>query len=404
MSSNTELYDIFSISKNASNDEIKKAWRTLALKEHPDKGGDPEKFKKIQSAYEVLSDTDKRKIYDQHGLEGLESDNGGGGGPFGNNPHDIFNMFFPGNTTRRQQSNSPSKAPSVKQRIDVSLEDLYNGKNVKLNITRKVINGQPVKCSECDGRGLRIQIRQLGPGMIQQMQSTCQRCSGQGIFCQLKPQSTIVTINIEKGTFEGDVIKLAEMADEAPNSIPGDILFVISQKKHHLFKRKGSDLIIKKDISLVQALTGYEFILETLDGRFIKIKTPDNYIIKPPVIDVTDNGCSIIPNIMVVENEGMPKPNTGGLEKGNLFVLFNISFPTVIDNIIVASVLSSESSGGIKRELHLQEGVEIIDNDTASETLYLAPSSYDHFGKSDCAVRSNHHDDDDECVQQCQQS
>lgn len=388
MPSNTELYDILGVSKNASNDEIKKAYRKLALKEHPDKGGDPEKFKKIQSAYEVLSDPDKRKIYDQHGLQGLEEGGGGGGGgPFGNNPHDIFNMFFPGAPGRRQQSNSPSKAPNVKQSLSVSLEDLYNGKTVKLNITRKVINGQPVECSECDGRGVRVQIRQLGPGMIQQMQSTCQRCNGQGIFCQLKPQSTIVTINIEKGSFEGDVIKLAEMADEAPNSIPGDILFVISQKKHPIFKRKKSDLIIKKDISLVQALNGYEFILETLDGRFIKIKTPDNYIIKPPIVDVTDNGCSILPHIMVVENEGMPKPNTGGLEKGNLFVLFNILFPNNVNNNILSSILSQESSA--------------LDNDTASETVYLAPSSYDKFGKSGGPVIS---DDDEECVQQCQQS
>jgi DnaJ family protein A protein 2 len=387
MPSNTELYDILGVSKNASNDEIKKAYRKLALKEHPDKGGDPEKFKKIQSAYEVLSDPDKRKIYDQHGLQGLEEGGGGGGGgPFGNNPHDIFNMFFPGAPGRRQQTNSPSKAPSVKQSIGISLEDLYNGKTVKLNITRKVINGQPIKCSECDGRGMRIQIRQVAPGCIHQVQSTCQRCNGQGIFCQLKPQSTIVTINIEKGSFEGDVIKLAEMADEAPNSIPGDILFVISQKKHPIFKRKKSDLIIKKDISLVQALNGYEFILETLDGRFIKIKTPDNYIIKPPIVDVTDNGCSILPHIMVVENEGMPKPNTGGLEKGNLFVLFNILFPNNVNNNILSSILSQESS--------------TIDNDTASETVYLAPSSYDQFGKSGGPVIS----DDEECVQQCQQS
>lgn len=391
MPSNTELYDILGVSKNASDSQIKKARQKLALKEHPDKGGDPEKFKKIQSAYEILSDANKRKIYDQHGLQGLEEGGGGAGGggghPFGNNPHDIFNMFFPGAPGRRQQTNSPSKAPSVKQSICISLEDLYNGKNVKLNITRKVIDGQPVTCTDCDGRGMRVQIRQVAPGCIHQVQSTCQRCNGQGIFCQLKPQSTIVTINIEKGSFEGDVIKLAEMADEAPNSIPGDILFVISQKKHPIFKRKKSDLIIKKDISLVQALNGYEFILETLDGRFIKIKTPDNYIIKPPIVDVTDNGCSILPHIMVVENEGMPKPNTGGLEKGNLFVLFNILFPTNVNNNILSSILSQDSS--------------TLDNDTASETVYLASSSYDQFGKSGGPVIS---DDDEECVQQCQQS
>ena len=163
------------------------------------------------------------------------------------------------------------------------MEDLYNGKTVKLNITRKVIDGQPVTCSECDGRGMRVQIRQLEPGMIQQMQSTCQRCNGQGIFCQLKPQSTIVTINIEKGSFEGDVIKLAEMVDEAPNSIPGDILFVISQKKNTLSLIEKDLILLLKRYLISSSLTGYEFILKTLDGRSIKIKTPHNYIIKPPV-------------------------------------------------------------------------------------------------------------------------
>ena len=112
------------------------------------------------------------------------------------------------------------------------------------------------------------------------------------------------------------------------------------------------------------------------------------------MIDLTDNGCSIVPHIMVVENEGMPKPNTGGLEKGNLFVLFNILFPTNVDNNILSSILSQESS--------------TLDNDTASETVYLAPSSYDQFGKSNGGGggggRGAGDDDDEECVQQCQQS
>ena len=120
-------------------------------------------------------------------------------------------MFFPGAPGRRQQSNSPSKAPSVKQNFSVSLEDLYNGKTVKLNITRKVIDGQPVTCSECDGRGMRVQIRQLTPGMIQQMQSMPKMQWSRNI---LSTKTTIYYCYYQyrKGSFEGDVIKLAEMA------------------------------------------------------------------------------------------------------------------------------------------------------------------------------------------------
>jgi DnaJ family protein A protein 2 len=164
------LYDVLGVTKKATQSEIKKAFRKLALKKHPDKGGDVEEFKKIQAAYEVLGDEEKSSKYDQYGLEGLE----GGDMPEG---MDIFDMFF-GGGRRRRGGSGKRKAEDTVYPLKVSLEDLYNGKTAKLAITRNVMKGEPRKCSTCRGQGVVIQMRQIGPGMVQQLQARCPDCSG----------------------------------------------------------------------------------------------------------------------------------------------------------------------------------------------------------------------------------
>lgn len=173
-----EYYKILEVSTNASVQEIKKAYRKKAIKHHPDKGGDSEMFKKITEAYEVLSDTQKRKTYDMFGKDGKT----------GIDPTDIFQSMFGrghGNTRKKVQ-----RAPDIKHHIKITLEDIYHGKKIDLQVHRWNIcslcrgsgshSGKTYSCDTCNGTGTRNVIRQLGPGMIQQMQTTCNVCSGKG--------------------------------------------------------------------------------------------------------------------------------------------------------------------------------------------------------------------------------
>ena len=311
--SETDLYNILGVSKTAKPTEIKKAYHKLALKEHPDKGGDEEKFKKIQMAYEILADEEKRQKYDKFGLEGLD----GSDAPEG--AADLFSHFFGG---RRQRNNKPE---DTIHKLTVSLEDLYKGKISKLSIIRSTTDKNSIKeCPACKGQGVHIRIVQIQPGVIQQMQTVCPECKGQKQTFSTIQQRETIEVHIDTGSGDGTQIRVSGMGNEDINKQAGDIVFVISEKEHDTFERRGNNLLIRKSVSLEEALYGCKFTLKTLDNRTIFIKTPDNHIIRPHVIDKT----LVVPNTMVIVGEGMPKPNTGGLEKGDLYVVFSVDFPT----------------------------------------------------------------------------
>jgi len=317
-----EYYDILGVGKDATSAQIKKAYRKLAIKNHPDKGGDPEKFKKISVAYDTLSDPEKKELYDKYGKEGVEQ---GGGGA--RNADDIFSMFFGGGGGRggRSRERGPRKGKDVVHPLKVSLEDMYNGKIVKISVNRQRMKfpkgmdkSSAVKmCAQCDGRGAVVQVRRMGP-MIQQVQTACPKCSGTGKDVakgvrQVKERK-ILEVPIDKGVKNGKKIKFDGESDEHPGLLPGDVIFVVQEKEHALFKRKGADLLMKKEINICEALCGTKFIVKQLDGRELLISTEPGKIIKPG-------------EIMCVEDEGMPyegNPYT----KGNLFIAFEIKFPT----------------------------------------------------------------------------
>ena len=215
-------------------------------------GGDEHKFKEINAAYEILSDPEKRAKYDKYGLEGVDDDAGAQA-----RGEDLFSMFFGGGGRRGGGRSGPRKGPSVNHPIKVSLEDLYNGKTVKLAINRKVIVGQVTECTACNGQGARLEIRQIAPGMITQMQRQCDRCDGQGKIAETKSERKVLEVHIEKGMSNGERIVFRNHADEVPGMEAGDVNFVIQEKPHELFKRKGADLLATRDISLNQALCGF---------------------------------------------------------------------------------------------------------------------------------------------------
>ncbi|KAK4286297.1 hypothetical protein QN277_002869 [Acacia crassicarpa] len=332
---NTKYYEILGVSKDASQDDLKKAYKKAAIKNHPDKGGDPEKFKELAQAYGVLSDPEKREIYDQYGEDALKEGMGGGGGV--HDPFDIFQSFFGGSPFggggsrgRRQR-----RGEDVVHALKVSLEDLFLGTSKKLSLSRNVLcskcngkgskSGASMKCAGCQGTGMKVSIRHLGPSMMQQMQHPCNECKGTGETINDKdrcPQckgekvvqeKKVLEVVVEKGMQNGQKITFPGEADEAPDTITGDIVFVLQQKEHPKFRRKGEDLFVEHTLSLAEALCDFQFVLTHLDGRQLLIKSNPGEVVKPD-------------SYKAINDEGMPmyqKP----FMKGNLYIHFTVDFP-----------------------------------------------------------------------------
>lgn len=336
---NTKYYDVLGVPQNASPDDLKKAYRKAAIKNHPDKGGDPEKFKEISQAYEVLSDPEKREIYDQYGEEALKEGMGGGGG--GHDPFDIFQSFFGGGGgpfgggSSSRGGRRQRRGEDVVHSLKVSLEDLYNGTSKKLSLSRNVLctkckgkgskSGASLKCSGCQGSGMKISIRHLGPSMIQQMQHKCNDCNGTGETVndkdrcpqckgeKVSQEKKVLEVFVEKGMQNGQKITFPGEADEAPDTLTGDIVFVIQQKEHSNFKRKGDDLFVEHTLSLTEALCGFQFILTHLDNRQLLIKSQPGEVVKPN-------------QFKAINDEGMPMHQRPFI-KGKLYIHFTVDFP-----------------------------------------------------------------------------
>ncbi|XP_021812409.1 dnaJ protein homolog 2-like [Prunus avium] len=357
-SDNTKYYGVLGVSKNANADELKKAYKKAAIKNHPDKGGDPEKFKELAQAYEVLSDPEKREIYDQYGEDGLKE--GAGGGSTSHNPFDLFEAFL--NPRYRSHVRRQKQGEDVVHTLRVSLEDLYNGTTKKLSLSRNILclkckgkgskSGTSGRCYGCQGTGMKITTRSIGLGMIQQMQHVCPECQGSGEVIserdkcppckgnKVTQEKKVKDVHVEKGMENGQKIVFEGQADEATDTITGDIVFVLQLKEHAKFKRKLDDLYVEHTLNLTEALCGFQFVLTHLDGRRLLVKSNPGEVIKP--------GQS-----KAINDEGMPHYQRPFM-KGNLFIHFNVEFPD-------SGILSPDQSRNLRTVLSPKPSKHLTD-------------------------------------------
>lgn len=331
---NESYYKLLGLEKGASTTDIKKAYRNMAKLHHPDKGGDENKFKEISKAYEVLSDDEKRAVYDKYGEAGVNGDMGGhshGG------PDDLLDILM----GRGRRGPGPSGKPQKRRGEDVvfplkiGLEDVYTGTSKKLRLTKNVICvecsgkgglGDSVQqCKGCKGQGYRMVIRQVGPGMIQQMQTHCPDCNGEGTIISEKDRCTKckgartlkekkqLEVFIQRGMQHGQKVVFKGEADEAPDTVPGDVVVVLQVKEHPIFTRRGPNLFMKKTISLAECLCGFEFPITHLDGRVLLVKSDPGKVYNPK-------------DTKSIHNEGMPMEKNP-YSKGNLYIEFDVEFP-----------------------------------------------------------------------------
>jgi len=338
-----DYYEILGVSKEASIDEIKRAYRRLAHQYHPDKpGGDEEKFKEINEAYEVLSDPQKRATYDQFGTVGFEQQQGYG--PFGFDASsfadfgfekgfefdlgDIFDLFF----SRQKAYKGPKKGEDIEKEITIDFYDTIFGKDYELLINKKEKcshcrsnKAEPgtkfVNCSECQGKGqiekstrtpfgsfnqIRICPKCHGEGKIPEV--VCSKCRGSG----LELISKKIKIRIPPGVNDGTILTLkgeGNVGEKGGRN--GDLYVLIKVKPHKYFKRKGDDIYLNQPVTFSQAALGDNLIIETPHRKKIKLKIP------PGVQSGT---------LFRIRNEGVPHFNRSGT--GDLWIRIKVKTPT----------------------------------------------------------------------------
>jgi molecular chaperone DnaJ len=289
--SKRDYYEVLGVTRNASEPEIKKAYRRIAMKYHPDRNSEDaqatDKFKEAAEAYEVLSDAEKKSAYDRFGHAGVDPQMGGGGGGFSDIFGDVFGDIFGGGGGRGR---GPQRGSDLRYNLNVSLEDAVRGTTVSIKIPTLASCDQcdgsgakkgssPTNCGTCGGSGqVRMQqgffaVQQTCPqcrGRGKVIADPCQKCRGQG---RVEKQKTL-SVKVPPGVDNGDRIRLSGEGEASPDGgMPGDLYVQIAVNEHPIFERDGRHLYCEVPISIVDAALGGELEVPTLDGR-VKLKVP----------------------------------------------------------------------------------------------------------------------------------
>ena len=341
-----DYYEVLGVSRSASEDEIKKAYRKLAKKYHPDLNpGNAEaeqKFKEVNEAYEVLSDSNKKARYDQFGFAGVDPNYGagaGGGGGFGGftdfdfgDLGDIFGSFFGGGFggNGRSSRSGPQRGESIRVGVTVSFEEAAFGCEKEVTVDRvdqcPTCKGSgcepgttPEVCTQCGGSG-QVQQRRQTPMGVFATTTTCPKCGGRGKIIhspckdcngtgQQRKRKTI-QVNIPAGIDNGQTISLRGQGNAGRNGGPaGDLLITVTVRPHQLFRREGNDVLCEAPITFTQAVLGGEMEIPTIDGK-VKYDIPEG----------TQTGTTF-------RLRGKGIPNLNGRGRGDQYVTVYIETP-----------------------------------------------------------------------------
>ena len=321
-----EYYELLGVGEDASQDEIKKAYRKKAKKYHPDSNSetaDEEKFKKINKAYDVLSDEDKRKKYDQFGKQGVEGHAGRGQRQAASNFQDLFEEIFGGGGRRRQRQNT---GQDMKMSTTVTLEDVYDGVEKTFEVERKQQcpdcggngseTGETSTCTECDGQGRVRKIEQSIFGRTQTVrecpkchgtgevpEEKCSTCGGEG----LTEQKETITVDIPAGVRDGQRLKLNGKGHESRKGRNGDLYLIVHVEEDENIERKEQDLFTTLKVGAGDAALGREAKIEHPEGK-LKIEIPEG----------TQPG-----QVLRVRGKGMPARRGSG----DLYIKIDVKIP-----------------------------------------------------------------------------
>jgi len=356
--SKRDFYDVLGVSKSSSAEEIKKAYRKLAIKYHPDKNPDDhtaeDKFKEAAEAYEILSNPEKKQRYDHYGHAGVGGASGGGGGYGGGgmNMEDIFSQFgdifgggggggspfdsfFGGQQSRGGGGRRVSKGSNLRIKVKLTLEEIAHGAEKKIKVNKQVVcktcDGSGAKdsssistCKTCGGSGA---VRRVTNTILGQMQttSTCPTCNGSGSQITSKCNSChgegtvrgeeTITINIPAGVSDGMQLSMSGKGNAASNGgIPGDLIILIEEMPHESLKREGNNVVYDLHLSIIDAALGYSAEVPTIDGK-AKIK------IEPG----TQSG-----KLLRLKGKGIPEVNS--YHRGDQIIHVNIWTPKALSS------------------------------------------------------------------------
>ena len=374
MSPTANYYDTLGVKKTATPDEIKKAFRKLARKHHPDAGGDEEKFKEINEAYETLSDAEKRKAYDEYGqyfggkvppgYRAGSGPQGGAGGPGGYTVNmsdlgdlgDLFGSVFGGGGGRGGRGAGrpqPQRGRDVEARLDLTFEQAFAGVQTKVDVDAvqscSVCGGTGAKpgtgratCATCKGTGHTTDGQGMfgfsrpcstcgGEGSV--LESPCGACRGQGKVRAVKP----VTVNVPAGASDGGKLRFKGKGEPGPGGGPAGDLYVVTRlKPHKYFVRDGADVVLELPLSIAEAALGMSVNVPTPDGSRVKLTIPAG----------TQTG-----KTLRIGGKGAPKLKGGG--RGDLKVKVKVVTPAKLTDAQKAALetFSAESTEDLRAHI-----------------------------------------------------
>jgi len=329
-------YETLGLSPEATAEQIRKAYKRAAVQTHPDKGGNADEFKEVSRAYEVLSDPDRRRQYDQYGEEPPGFNSNSHESSNFRDPRDIYEHFFGGSSPFSQHSpfqHRSNRTEDLIYGLSCTLEELYHGSKREVKYRRKIAcsqcsgsGGDVSTCTNCHGRGVQQTRRQFGNSTMmsqstcrtcngggQVLSNPCTQCSGQGV----QEEQEVLKVNLSPGTGEGHQIRFRGRADQGPPGVvSGDVIVqVVLQPHKHFTLLPGGNLLLERSVPFGDALCGIHEDVKHLDGEMLRLVSKE----------IIQNG-----DVHKVPGKGMPQ---SGKRHGDLYVRFTVDKPKVKSDV-----------------------------------------------------------------------